>query len=59
MSPLGDGPILDEAQMKRPWWQEPRAWHDSWRGAALGLALLIVLVLLALLGTAALLSRSG
>jgi Tfp pilus assembly protein PilX len=50
---------LEEAQMKRPWWQEPRAWHDSWRGAALGLALLIVLVLLALLGTAALLSRSG
>ena len=43
--------------MKRPWWQEPRAWHDSWARAALGYGILLVLLLLASLAVALLMNR--
>ena len=44
--------------MKRPWWQEPRAWHDSWRRAVLGYAVLVVLFVLMLVAMVWLLSRA-
>ena len=45
--------------MKRPWWQEPRAWYDSWLRAALGYALLFAILLLGLVVAALLMTRAA
>ncbi len=44
--------------MKRPWWQEPRSWHDTWPRAILGYAMLFALLLLGLIAAAWLMGRA-